>query len=126
MERECIKLKTIEGVFSVCKVKDYTGINLDRDFMFVGSTDEEKSLVCPTSVVLPGVLERNDGWKVFRIEGILDFSLVGILAGISSCLAENGIGIFAISTYNTDYVFVKEKDFDKAVEVLASERYAFV
>ena len=126
MERECIKLKTIEGVFSVCKVKDYTGINLDRDFMFVGSTDEEKSLVCPTSVVPPGVLERNDGWKVFRIEGILDFSLVGILAGISSCLAENGIGIFAISTYNTDYVFVKEKDFDKTVEVLASERYAFV
>lgn len=126
MERESIRLKVIEGLFSVCKVEDYTGINLDCDFVFLGSTDEEKSLVCPVSAVPSGVLERSDGWKAFRIEGILDFSLVGILAGISSCLAENGIGIFAISTFNTDYVFVREENLGKAVEVLAGEGYVFV
>ncbi len=51
----------------------------------------------------------NDGWKAFRIQGVLDFSLIGILAKIATVLADNGISIFAVSTYNTDYVLIKKK-----------------
>ena len=86
-----IKLKIIEETFSVCKVKDYSEIDLQAAFVFVGSTDEEKSLVCPTRLVPANTTEREDGWRAFRIEGILDFSLIGILAKISTCLAENDI-----------------------------------
>ena len=63
-------------------------------------------------------MERDDGWKALRIIGILDFSLIGILARISSILAENRIGIFAVSTFNTDYIFVKKNDFDKSIKAL--------
>ena len=56
--------------------------------------------------------------KEFSVCNVSDFSLIGILSKISTCLAENGIGIFAISTFNTDYVLTKENDFSKAIEVL--------
>ena len=68
-------------------------------------------------------VERDDGWKAFRIVGTLDFSLIGILARISKILASNEIGIFAISTYNTDYILIKEDNFEKAISVLKSAGY---
>ena len=118
-----IKLKIIEDTFSVCKVKDYSETDLQAAFVFVGSTDEEKSLVCPTRLVPANTIERDDGWQAFRIEGVLDFSLIGILAKISTCLAENDIGIFAISTFNTDYILTKAENFEKAVKTLEAKGY---
>ena len=70
---------------------------------FIGKTDEEKSLVCITSEVPENTIQRDDGWKAFCIHGVWDFSLIGILAKIATILADNGISIFAVSTYNTDY-----------------------
>ena len=116
-------LKVIDKEFSVCKVSDFSEIDLGKPYIFTGSTDEERSLVCPTELVPGNTIERNDGWRAFRIEGVLDFSLIGILSKISTCLAENGIGIFAISTFNTDYVLTKENDFSKAIEVLELAGY---
>ena len=81
-------LKIIDDIISICKVKDYGGINLSSPFVFIGSTDEEKSLVCPTRLVPGDTVERDDGWRAFRIEGTLDFSLIGILADISKVLAD--------------------------------------
>lgn len=118
-----MKLKVIDEVFSVCKVEDYSGVNLNRPYVFTGATDEEKSLVCPVSAVPVNTTERNDGWRAFRIEGILDFSLIGILSKIASCLAENGIGIFAISTFNTDYILTKSENFNKAQQALTAQGY---
>ena len=115
---EQLRMVALEQDFSVCKVKDYSQIDLDRPFVFTGSTDEEKSLVCPTAIVPQNTVERDDGWKALRIIGILDFSLIGILARISGVLAENGIGIFAVSTFNTDYIFVKKTNFDKTIKAL--------
>ena len=117
-ENKQLRMKAIGQEFSVCKVKDYSQIDLGQPFVFTGSTDEEKSLVCPTAIVPQNILERDDGWKALRINGILDFSLIGILARISSILAENRIGIFAVSTFNTDYIFVKKNDFDKSIKAL--------
>lgn len=104
--------------FSICKLKDYSKIDLGQPLVFTGSTDEEKSLVCPTRLVPAETLERSDGWRAFRIDGILDFSLVGILAEISGVLAKNGIGIFAISTFNTDYFLTREEQFSDAARAL--------
>ena len=117
-DAEQLRMVALEPDFSVCKVEDYSRLDLGQPFVFTGSTDEEKSLVCPTAIVPQNTVERDDGWKALRINGILDFSLIGILARISSILAENRIGIFAVSTFNTDYIFVKKNDFDKSVKVL--------
>ena len=121
-----MKLKTIPFELTVCKVADVRAIDLNEDFYFVGKTDEEISLVCKTSSVPVSTVEREDGWRGFRIEGVLDFSLIGILSKISTILAENKIGIFAVSTYNTDYILVKEENYGRALEILASEGYTIV
>ena len=118
-----MEIKKIAYDFSVCKVEDYSLINLDAEYCFVGKTDEEKSLVCLTCDVPSNVTDRDDGWKAFRIQGVLDFSLIGILSKISSVLAENEIGIFAISTFNTDYILTKEENFGRAIEVLSKAGY---
>ena len=121
-----MKLKKLSHELTVCKVASMDDIDLSGDFFFIGKTDEEISLVCLTSDAPTQTLEREDGWKGFRIEGVLDFSLIGILSRISGVLAESGIGIFAVSTYNTDYILVKGDSFDKAAEALAAAGYSIV
>ncbi len=74
-----MEIKKINHDFSVCKVADYSLVNLNAEYCFIGKTDEEKSLVCITGDVPANVTQRDDGWKGFRIQGILDFSLIGIL-----------------------------------------------
>ena len=121
-----MELKKIEYKLSVCKVADISDIDLNAEFYFVGKTDEELSLVCRTEDAPIKTIERDDGWRGFRIQGILDFSLIGILSKLSGILAEHKIGIFAVSTYNTDYILVKEENYERALEVLASEGYKVI
>ena len=118
-----MELKLLHKDFSVCKVEDFSQVNLDAEYCFLGKTDEENSLVCMTDEVPSNVIQRDDGWKGFRIQGVLDFSLIGILAEISVILAENGISIFAVSTYNTDYILIKIEKYQKALDVLKASGY---
>ena len=121
-----MELKKIDHKLTVCKVTEISDINKDTDFYFIGKTDEELSLVCKTEDTPQSTVERDDGWSGFRIQGVLDFSLIGILSKLSGILADHKIGIFAISTYNTDYILVKEENYDRALTVLASEGYTIV
>ena len=116
-------IEALPHVFSVCKVKDYSEINLNQPFVFTGPTDEEKSLVCPAEYAPCNVIERDDGWKAMRIKGQLDFSLIGILAKIASLLAAEKISIFALSTFNTDYILTKENSFEEALDILEESGY---
>jgi hypothetical protein len=113
-----MELKRLDYDLTVCKLSDAHDIDLGAEFFFIGKTDEELSLVCRTEDTPEHAIARDDGWRGFRIQGILDFSLIGILSRLSAILAEAGIGIFAVSTYNTDYILTKEKDFDKALDAL--------
>lgn len=119
-------IKSIPYDFSICKIEDLTKVNFNSEYCFLGKTDEETSLVCITKEVPEHVLERDDGWKAFRIQGVLDFSLIGILSRISTLLADNQIGLFAISTYNTDYILTKAENYPKALEVLRKAGYQVV
>ena len=121
-----MEIKKIDYDFSVCKVVDYSLVDLSAEYIFIGKTDEENSLVCLTCDVPSNVTERDDSWKAFRIQGILDFSLIGILSKTSKILAENEIGIFAISTFNTDYVLTKKENYQKAIQTLADAGYKIV
>lgn len=118
-----MELKKLPYELTVCKVADVSDLDLSKEFYFIGRTDEEISLVCKTEDTPKNTTECDDGWKAFRIEGVLDFSLIGILSKISGILADNKIGIFAVSTYNTDYILVKAENFDKAMKVLGDAGY---
>ena len=119
-----MELQVIDQPLSVCKISDISMADLSADIYFIGKTDEEISLVCSSDSVPAETLEREDGWRAFRIAGTLDFSLVGILSKISGILADNKIGIFAVSTYNTDYILVKEENFGRALALLADAGYS--
>ena len=121
-----MEIKKIDHNFSACQVEDYSLVNLNSEYSFIGKTDEEKSLVCITDEVPANVIQRDDGWKAFRIQGVLDFSLIGILAKIAAALADNGISIFAVSTYNTDYVLMKRENYQKALDVLKALGYMII
>ena len=103
---------------------DVSAVDMNAEFYFIGKTDEELSLVCRTEDTPAETIERDDGWRGFRIQGVLDFSLIGILSKLSGILAEHKIGIFAVSTYNTDYILVKEDNFENALSILSSEGYS--
>ena len=113
-----MEIKKIDYDFSICKVADFSKVNLDSKYCFIGNTDEEKSIVCISEDVPENIIVCDDGWKAFRIQGVLDFSLVGILSKISTLLANNEIGIFAISTYNTDYILVKKENYNRALRLM--------
>ncbi|MGN0060694.1 MAG: ACT domain-containing protein [Coriobacteriales bacterium] len=118
-----MELKKLDYDLTVCKADSLADIDLTTDFFFVAQTDEELSLVCKTEDTPAQTTDRDDGWRGFRIQGVLDFSLIGILSKLSGILAENNIGIFAVSTFNTDYILVKEENFEKALGVLSAEGY---
>ncbi len=121
-----MKLKKLDRALTICKVATLEEAILDGQFLFVGKTDREISVVCETDHAPTSTLERSDGWMGFRIEGQLDFSLIGVLARISKVLAEASIGIFVLSTFDTDYVLVRATDFDRAVGALTTESYTFI
>lgn len=121
-----MEIKRLEQEFSICKISGISSADFNAEFCFLGKTDEEISLVCPTFQVPESTVQREDGWKAFRIQGVLDFTLIGILSGISTVLSENSIGIFAISTYNTDYILTKADDYEKAIDVLEKAGYRIV
>ena len=92
-----MELKKIDYNFSVCRVNDYSKTDFDSEYCFIGKTDEERSVVCVTTDIPCNVVEREDGWKAFRIEGT-----------------------------NTDYILTKSDNYDRAIEVLEQAGYQFI
>jgi hypothetical protein len=80
-------------------------------------TPEELSVVCDERCV-PDHIKAEKGWRILKVQGMLEFSQVGVLAALTIPLAQAGVSIFAISTFDTDYILVKEANLVKAVEAL--------
>ena len=125
-KRGGMKLKFLKSDFSVCKLRDLSRLNLASGLYFLSKTADELSLVCFTEDVPDNTVIADHGWRAFRVEGPLDFSLVGILSRIAQILAGRNISIFAVSTYDTDYVLVKADKIDEAREVLLQSGYDIV
>lgn len=118
-----MQMKVLPGKFTVCQIPDISCVPFEEKFTFLSRTDDELSLVCSTASVPAVTLARKDGWRVMKIEGVLDFSLVGILSRITGILAQKKISVFAVSTFNTDYVLVTEENLDAAVSALREAGY---
>lgn len=117
-----INLVPLTDNFIIYQVADYKDIPLEifeSGFYSVTKTEEEISVITNCQVLYEK-FRYNKGWKGFRVEGILDFSLIGIINEITAPLKENKISVIVISTFNTDYIFVKEEFFKRAIEVFKS------
>jgi len=118
-------LELLRHIYAVCR--------LDRNapapdwatrgpFFSVTRTADELSVVCPDALVPAGV-RKESGWRVLMVEGPLDFSLTGVLASLTEPLARAGISVFALSTYDTDYLLVKQEQCEKALQALRAAGY---
>ena len=116
-------MRILNGTFGVCRLDSIELIPewIDNSkFYSITKTEDELSIVCSDKNI-PNEIKHEKDWKIIKIEGPLDFSLIGILSSISTTLANQGISIFAISTYDTDYILVKNKDIEIALKVLSKE-----
>ncbi|MBY0472578.1 ACT domain-containing protein [bacterium] len=114
-------LQEIPGVYSVVCLGPQAPLPswIPSDgFVSITRTDEELSIVCMSSAVPAGDFSRENGWKCLKVVGPLDFALTGILSSIATPLAEAKISIFAISTFDTDYILIRQESFVQAQAVL--------
>jgi hypothetical protein len=120
MEIRKLRLIVLDGRFTVCRLDPDAGMPpwaRGGGFVSITRTADELSVVCPEGRAPEGVV-REDGWRVIRVEGKLDFSETGILASLAGPLAAVGISVFAVSTYDTDYLLVKTADLVKSMAIL--------
>jgi len=120
------KIRLLPHTYAVCRLEknapapDWGTRGL---FFSITRTEEELSVVCPDAHVPRGV-KREGGWRVLKVEGPLNFSLTGVLASLTAPLARKRITVFALSTYDTDYLLVKEEKLEEAIQALREEGYA--
>jgi hypothetical protein len=122
-----LKLSILEGLFSIHRLLPNNEIPKQvykGQFYSICKTDEELSIVCSSSVLLNSKSSET-GWSCIKVIGPLDFSLTGILADISSVLANEEISIFAISTFDSDYILVKSEKLPAAKTALQKAEYIF-
>ena len=117
-----LNISIIPSTFSVCRLPQDTAVPswaLQSKWFSITKTDDELSIVCCSSdVPTSDTIVVEGHWRALKVLGPLDFSLVGVLANLSSAMANNGISIFAISTYDTDYILVKEKQLNASIACL--------
>jgi len=118
-----MELQKIECDFTVCKIENIEQADFTRDFVFLQKAPDEITLVCESDHVPSNTIAAETGWKALKISGILDFGMIGVIAKIANILAKTEISIFAISTYNTDYILVKADNFDRAIQELIRNDY---
>lgn len=125
MSNKKLTLRLLKDKYGVCRLnKDdkIPSLALKGEFFSITKTDDELSIVCLEENI-QGNIKCEKEWRILKILGPLDFSLIGILSKVSIVLAENRISIFAVSTYDTDYIMVKENDVDNAIKVLYDKGY---
>ena len=123
-----LTLQLLEGTYGVCRLAPTEPLppwgSLDP-FYSVTRTQDELSIVCLESSI-PKDIVTESPWRILKVVGPLDFSLVGILSKLSTLMANAHISIFAISTYDTDYLLIKESNIEKAIHVLQDEGYGVI
>lgn len=120
-----MKLKLFLEEYAVCRLNSNSKMPTwidTKNFYSITKTDDELSVVCSNNNI-PSDVKSEKEWRILKILGPLDFSLIGILSKISGLLADNKISIFAISTYDTDYILIKENDIKNACKILNCNGY---
>jgi hypothetical protein len=115
--------------YGVVKLDPGTEINTKggnvTELLAVIHTPEETTIVCQENIISPEK-EAEKGWKALKVNGTLEFELIGVLASIINPLAENGISVYTLSTYSTDFILVKVNFLSKAVKVLTKAGFEII
>lgn len=128
MLKKILTMKLLKEKFGVCRLDKNSLIpewSQNGNFLSVTRTSDELSIVCDEDSI-PNDVKCEKDWRILKVEGPLDFSLIGILSKISTILVQKGISIFAISTYDTDYILVKDRDIKDAINSLTKEHYEII
>lgn len=128
MSEKKLTMRLFKERVGVCRLNKDESIPVwvhNSQFYSITKTSDELSVVCCQESI-PSSIKCEKDWRILKVEGTLDFSLIGILSSISAILAQKEISIFAVSTYDTDYILVKEKDIEKAVDALSNEQYEII
>jgi hypothetical protein len=115
-----LSLIVLDDAFAVCRLRSKVSIPTwatAGHFFSITRRSDELSVVCRQDAVPHGIQSERD-WRCLRVAGRTSFSVVGVLASLTAPLAEAEVCVFAVSTFDTDYLLVKEKDLKKAVDVL--------
>ncbi len=123
-----LTLKLLTNLFDIYRLPPKTPLPqqiFTTDYYFVGKTKEELSLVVPQTITIESD-KVEKGWQALMVVGPLDFSLTGILSKITSRLAEESISVFALSTFDTDFILVKSDKITHAIEVLQNHHYKII
>lgn len=115
-------LEMLKEIYAVCKLKQKDDVDFGGQFTSLTISEHEISLVCEQSRI-PNECIAEKGYKAFRIAGTLEFSMVGVLSRLSKILADENISIIAVSTYDTDYILVKQEAFAQAKKSLSAHGY---
>jgi hypothetical protein len=120
MVEQALKLSLVPTRYAICRLPADTFVPAWATrgaFFSITRTAHELSVVCAEGSVPEGT-RCEPGWRALRVAGVVDLSMVGVLARLAVPLAEAGVSLFAVSTFDTDYVLVKESDLDRAIEGL--------
>jgi hypothetical protein len=123
MKLKKLSLKILPHRMAVCRFEPTAplpGWIGETDFYSFTRTEAELTIVCPETQLAPGTTSET-GWRCFKVQGLLDFAEIGIILSLTQPLAENGVAVFVISTFDTDYFMVKEKDLAKAIDALTAK-----
>jgi hypothetical protein len=125
-----LELSLLHDTFAVCRLSPEQDVPAwvwqnKAALLSVTYTADELSIVCPQSLLSSGV-QCEGSWKAIRIQGPLDFSLTGILVALAAPLAAAHIPIFALSTFDTDYILIKKEYSERARSVLEENGNVFV
>ncbi|HEV8628712.1 MAG TPA: ACT domain-containing protein [Thermoanaerobaculia bacterium] len=120
MADQPLTLEVLPGLLAVCRLSPGQGVPewvLALPFWSLTRTDDELSVVVPESLATPA-WRQETGFRALKVRGPLDFGLTGVLARLSVALADAGVSLFALSTFDTDYLLVRESDLARAVDAL--------
>lgn len=121
-----VTLRLTDYSLAVCKLNNVQEADGIGGFFTLSATDREVSLVCETAYVPASALGCEKVFRAFEIMGQLDFSLTGIVSGITSALAKSKVSVFVISTFDTDWILVKEAKLERAIDALVGAGYTVV
>ncbi|MBX3021405.1 MAG: ACT domain-containing protein [Bdellovibrionales bacterium] len=121
-----MKMRQVPGEYSIGRYEPNTDFKplFSRSFCSITRTPDEVTIVCESDLLPQGFAKREDGWACLQVEGIMDFNLTGVLSKIAGTLAGAEVSIFAISTFDTDYVLVKAATLEKARHALTENGIA--
>ena len=123
-----VALIEVSGMFAICRLPPESPppswLFASTSFYSLTKTDDELSVVCLQRLVPTDLANCEKGWSCLKVQGPLDFSLTGIMASLAAPLAKAQISLFAVSTFDTDYILVKNEKIEEAINALKIEGHS--